>query len=140
MGLFPKPPFPSVQFCNYELSTATLYTKVTVDLLVLEGGLRPLVGRRGELHVTAVLPTWTLDLVRYPESKKRAWTWWNNSHRYLEFSADRKMPFTWEPLRNNTVLSLRGLFVDKVSEVGEILTEDEWGDLSDEKLAHLILQ
>jgi hypothetical protein len=140
MGLFPKSPFPSVQFCNYELSTATLYTRITVDLLVLEEGLRPLVGRRGEPHVTAGLPTWTLDLVRYPERKKRAWKWWNNSHRYREFLADGKMPFIWEPPRNNAVLSLTGLFVDKVSEVGEILTEDEWGDLSDDKLAHLISQ
>lgn len=139
MGLFPNSPFPSVQFCNYELSTATLYTRITVDLLVLERGLRPLVGRRGEPHVTAGLPTWTLDLVRYPESKKRAWKWWNNSHRYREFSADRKMPFTWEP-RNNVVLCLTGLFVDEVSHVSEILTEGEWGDLSDDKLAHLISQ
>jgi hypothetical protein len=49
------------------------------------------------------------------------------------------MPFTWEP-RNNVVLCLTGLFVDEVSHVSEILTEGEWGDLSDDKLAHLISQ
>lgn len=74
-------PFPSVQSCSYQLSAAILYNRVTLDLIKLEQIFRPLIGRRGEPHVTEGLPTWALDMVRCEDSKKRAWNWWNHLHR-----------------------------------------------------------
>jgi hypothetical protein len=137
MGLFPSMPFPNVQSCDYNLPTATLYTKVTLDLILLEDGLRPLVGRRSEPHMTLGLPTWALDLVCYHDETKRAWKWWTHSQRYKMFSADGDIPFTWRSVNNDSVLSLNGVLVDKVSEVGKVLVEDNWGDIQDKQLIDL---
>ncbi|PVH72567.1 hypothetical protein DL98DRAFT_610493 [Cadophora sp. DSE1049] len=100
MGLFPHMPFPSVQLCSYDISPVTLYARVTIDLIRLEQGLRPLVGFRGEPHVTANLPTWTLDLTRYDYSSsnnRRRWKWWNHSHRYKMFAASGNSSLEWPP-------------------------------------------
>ena len=50
--------------CDYNLSAAQIFTRVTLDLLDFYGSLVPLCGMRGEKHATPDLPTWALDLVR----------------------------------------------------------------------------
>ena len=139
MGLFPTMPFPNVQSCSYELSTVTLYARVTLDLIQLEGRLRPLIGRSGEPHVTEGLPTWAIDMVRCEDPKKRAWSWHKQSHRYKKFSADGNESFQWESLNEGSVLSLKGVFVDKIVEIGQTISEDNWGDISDDEIIDVIL-
>jgi hypothetical protein len=76
-----------------------------------------------------------------PESSGRAWKWWNQSHRYKEFQADRKMPFELKSLTNNTILSLTGLFVDRIiggCSIGYTLSEDEWEFFGDARLIERI--
>ncbi|KAE9378546.1 hypothetical protein N431DRAFT_400268 [Stipitochalara longipes BDJ] len=124
--------------CSYELSAATLYTRVTLDLIQLEGTFRPLIGSRGEPHVTKGLPTWAIDMVRCEDPKRRAWSWHKQSHRYKMFNADGEEPFQWESLNEGSVLSLTGVFVDRIVEIGQTISEDNWGDISDDELIDVI--
>jgi hypothetical protein len=142
LGLLPPQhqPFPSIQSCSYNISPAILYSRVTLDLIRLERCLRPLVGFRGEPHVTPDLPTWALDLTRYNYGiKRRPWGWWQHSYRYEEFTAGGNRPLECASLSNDTVLSLTGVFVDKIADVGVVLGEETWEDLSDEQLIETIL-
>jgi hypothetical protein len=138
IGLFPSLPFPSIHSCNYELSANTVYTRVTLDMIRQESGLRPLIGRRGEPQVTSGLRTWVLDLTRYPDSARRCWKWRNHSHRYSQFKADSGRRLTLESLENDTILSLVGVHVDEIAKVGSVVTEVERGDLSDDQLNGII--
>ncbi|KIX09356.1 uncharacterized protein Z518_00435 [Rhinocladiella mackenziei CBS 650.93] len=118
LGLYPNMPLPHVQSCSYEIPTVTLYTKVTIDLIQLQQGLRPLVGLRGKY--TPGLPTWVIDLAGAPNMETSYW-WWNHSHRYQWFDAGGGEPLRWQILHGGSVLSLTGLSVDTVEEVGEVL-------------------
>jgi hypothetical protein len=142
LGLLPHNhlPFPSIQSCSYNISPALLYSRVTLDLIWLERSLRPLVGFRGEPHVTPDLPTWALDLTRYNYGiKRRPWEWWKHSHRYKVFTSSGNRPLECASLSNDTVLSLKGVFVDKIVDVGMVLGEETWEDLSDGQLIQMIL-
>ncbi|KAE9362635.1 hypothetical protein N431DRAFT_424407 [Stipitochalara longipes BDJ] len=131
---------PCIPSCNYNISPAILYSRVTLDLIRLESCLRPLVGFRGEPHVTPTLPTWALDLTCYDYGiKKRPWEWWKHSHRYGYFYAGGSRPLECASLSNEKVLSLTGVFVDKITVVGVVLGEETWGDLSDSRLIRTIL-
>jgi hypothetical protein len=48
IGLFQTNPFPRAQSCDYELTAAELYRRVTLDRIDLEENLRPMIGLRGE--------------------------------------------------------------------------------------------
>lgn len=139
-GLFPRIPFRSLRSCSCDITPATLYTNVTLDLIRSERCLRPLVGFRGEPHVTADLPTWALDLTCYDYgNKKRPWEWWKHSHRYREFSACGNQLLEYSSFNNDTVLSLSGVLVDRIVEIGGVLGEETWENLSDNQLADMIL-
>ena len=138
IGLFPNLPFPSIQSLNYDLSSNNLYTRVTLDMIRQENGLRPLIGRRGEPQITPCLRTWVLDLTRHPDSARRCWKWRNHSHRYNQFKADSGRRLTLESLENDTILSLVGVDVDDIAKVGNVVTEVERGDLSDDRLNRII--
>jgi len=138
MGLFSSNPFPSVQSCRYDISPAELFAKVTRDLIELESGLRAFVGRRGEPHVTKDLPTWALDLIRFPDGKQRAWKWWNNSHRYRKFNACGSKQLMLGISEDPYILSLTGVYIDEIIAVGEVLREDTFGELPDEQVIDMI--
>lgn len=138
VGLFPSSPFPNITSCRYDISVAMLYSIVTYDLITTENSFRALVGRGDEPHMTPGLPCWALDLVRCPDSTKRPWKWWNHSHRYQQFEASSSMTFACGTNEDYTVLALKGIIIDSVDHIGEVLLEGTWGDISDEHLASLI--
>ncbi|KAI4592946.1 hypothetical protein KJ359_010198 [Pestalotiopsis sp. 9143b] len=116
MGLFSEPPFPSLIHCDYDLSAATVYTKVTVDLLGIERGLRPLIGIRDSINTS--LPSWVTDFERVPniETSER---WWNHAHRYVRYNADNVSVFEYRYLPPLGALELTGIRVDGVGEVSQ---------------------
>ncbi|KAE8441673.1 hypothetical protein EG329_004594 [Mollisiaceae sp. DMI_Dod_QoI] len=138
MGLFPDKTFPSVPSCDYELSPATLYTRITCDLIQAERSLRPLIGQRGEPKETEGLPTWVPDLVRHHEYEKRPWMFWNHIFRYYAFKASRGRYLASDSINGDPDLYLRGVYVDTVAEVGEVLMDDSTTELSDEQLVSTI--
>ena len=138
MGLFPDKTFPSVPSCDYELSPATLYTRITCDLIQAEWSLRPLIGQRGEPKETEGLPTWVPDLVRRHEYEKRPWMFWNHMFRYFEFSAAGDKYLAGDSVTGSPDLWLRGVCVDAIVEVGEILTDESSTEPSDEQLVSTI--
>jgi Heterokaryon incompatibility protein (HET) len=138
MGLFPDKTFPRVPSCDYELSPAALYTRITCDLIQAEWSLRPLIGQRGELKETECLPTWVPDLVRRHEYEKRPWMFWNHIFRYSEFSAAGNKYLAGDSVTGGPELRLRGVYVDTVVEVGEILTDESSTEPSDEQLVSII--
>jgi hypothetical protein len=117
-----------------------LFTGVTLDLILSKNSLRPLVGFRGEPHVTPELPTWAVDFVRHKySSKKRPWNWWNHSHHYKVFAAAGNNLLACGPFVCEPVLPLRGVFVDTIATVGKVLGEEIWDDLPDDLLVDTIL-
>ena len=85
--------------------------------------------------MTPDLPTWALDLRCYNYSvKRRPWEWWKHSHRYKKFMACGNKSLECMSLDDDTVLSLKGVFVDKIEKFGVVLGEETWGDLSDDRL------
>ncbi|KAF4338665.1 heterokaryon incompatibility [Fusarium beomiforme] len=94
-----------------------------------ESSLKPLIGRRGEPHVTPHLPSWALDLAYYDYGiERRPWNWGYHSHRYDRFSASGKLKPDFDGQFT------RGVFVDSVLEVGDLLGKETWVDLTDEML------
>ena len=55
------------------------------------------------------------------------------------FHADGNEPCTWETLNDGSVLFLTGIFVDKIAEVGQAVSEENWGDVSDDEIIDMIL-
>jgi hypothetical protein len=138
MGLFPDETFPRVPSCDYELSPATLYTRITCDLIEAEWNLRPLIGQRGERKETEGLPTWVPDLVRRHEYKNRPWMFWNHSFRYNRFSAAGDKHLADDSVTGGPELRLRGVYMDTAVEVGEVLINDSSTEPSDEQLVSTI--
>jgi hypothetical protein len=108
MGLFSRPPFPSVQSCRYDISPAELFAKVT------------------------------RDLIRFPEGKQRAWKWWNNSHRYQKFKACGSKQLKLGISEDPYILPLTGVYIDEAIAVGEVLREDTFGELPDKQVIDTI--
>ncbi|KAK0617633.1 heterokaryon incompatibility protein-domain-containing protein [Immersiella caudata] len=134
MGLFLEP-IPDVSGCRYNTPPAELFRVMTVGLIRLERTLRPLIGFRGEPHVTPDLPSWALDLVPYDYgiSGERPWSWWSHGLRYGKFTAcgQHNLP-NFDGERSS------GIMVDEVAEVGEVLGREAWDDLSDEMIIRTI--
>jgi hypothetical protein len=125
MALLGKGSLPSVPGCDYTLDAATLYKRVTVDLLRDEQSLKPLIGWRGERHVTCGLPTWALDFVRPEAMAARVWA---NAHFWMEFNADQGMPILDSKSLvsdDASALSVTGLYVDRVEMTGGAIFEHD---------------
>jgi hypothetical protein len=127
MSLMGENALPSVPSCDYSLDAATLFKRVTLDLLRDEHGLKPLIGWRGEKHVTPGLPTWTFDLMRPTEGIQQTARVWTHAHFLYEFTADRGLPMLdTDDLssEDESLLYVNGLFVDRVAELGEAVIEE----------------
>ena len=135
MGLFPSMPLPGIQSCDYNMSVVDLYTKVTIDLIQLEQDLRPMVGLR--TNVSPSLPTWAIDLSLAPSTDTADW-WWNHSHRYQRFAADGGENFQFKTLHGGSVLSLTGLYVDRVQEVGDVLRQETSQVIPEKRVMEII--
>ncbi|KAK4444184.1 HET-domain-containing protein [Podospora aff. communis PSN243] len=133
-GLFVEP-IPDIGRCSYDTPAAELFRAMTLGLIRLEGSLRPLVGFRGEPHVTPGLPSWALDLVphNYGVASELPWSWWSHGKRYGRFTACGK--FRMPDFDGETASGIR---VDTVAVVGEVLGRDTWDDLSDEIITRTI--
>ncbi|KIN02890.1 hypothetical protein OIDMADRAFT_118906 [Oidiodendron maius Zn] len=126
---------PCVQSCDYRMSVVDLYTKVTIDLIQLEQDLRPMVGFR--TNVSPSLPTWAIDLSLTPSADTADW-WWNHSHRYQRFAADGGETLQFKTLHGGSVLSLTGLYVDRVQEVGDVLRQETSQIIPEKRVMEII--
>ena len=114
MGLFQSSDLPSIT-CDYTASAATVFTDLTLDLLRLRNNLLPLVGWRGEIHVTPGLPTWALDMVRPSNETETGWCGFQDHvPRFQTFKADDKMPMTLQVSSDKSILTLSGLPIDTI--------------------------
>ena len=118
---------PSIMSCDYSLDTATLFKRVTLDLLRDEKGLKPLIGWRGEKHMTPRLPTWAIDLTRPSTGLEMTARFWSHSDYWYEFTADAGLPMLdTENLtsEDESLLYVNGIFIDRVVVIGEVILEE----------------
>ncbi|KAH8743709.1 heterokaryon incompatibility protein-domain-containing protein [Hyaloscypha sp. PMI_1271] len=135
IGLFSRNPFASIQSCSYDISPAQLFSCVTLDLIQLEGSLKPLVGRRGEPQLTPGIPSWAIEFTCKKDFTKRSWNWWSTAYRYSWFHADGGNSMTYQSESNSNRLSLRGIGVDRVAKISDFIGEHAWeGIITDEFL------
>jgi len=133
LRLFPSNPFPHVQSCSYETDASQLYARVTFDLIQIGKSLHPLIGIRGEPQVTLGLPTWAVDMTTH-YTKRPLLKWWNHCHRYGRFTADRGLKMVCSSRDVDTVLSLQGVYIDTIAEVGPVFHGEAGEILADELL------
>jgi hypothetical protein len=148
MGIHDDMNLPSVQSCDYAMSTNELFTRVTADLIRVGGNLEPLIGRRGEPPREGGLPSWVVDWSGPREGHDYS-RFWPHQITYCneDYTADRGLYGVGDGLRmaDDRTLILNGLFVDKIAVVeryggsddehgtGSTLFHstraDRWGDL-----------
>jgi hypothetical protein len=148
MGILDDLNLPSVQSCDYGMSTNELFTRVTADLIRLGGDLEALIGRRGEPSRQEGLPSWVVDWSGSQEGHDYS-RFWPHQFTYCEqdYTADRGLYGVGDGLRmaDDRTLILNGLFVDRIAVVerpgysdGEhgagstffhSARADRWGDL-----------
>lgn len=123
MGIRDDINLPSVRSCDYSVDVQTVYARATADMIRDCKDLRPLMGRRGELHTTKGLPSWALDLTRdqdTPRSKGKH-MFWKYQTLYnspvLDYTADRGIYGVREGLTmpDERTLCLHGRFVDQIA-------------------------
>ncbi|XXG96152.1 hypothetical protein Hte_002431 [Hypoxylon texense] len=137
-------PLPSVISSDYELPAATLYKRVTIDLIRNDWGLRPLIGLRGEQKSVPGLPSWAVDW-SLPEQGNIS-EFWAHDKFYRDFTADRGLPMLDKDLlthgEEDSVIHLNGLMFDhvlvssrpiKTSEIDEVV--QMWDELTTEAKA-----
>jgi len=121
MGLFPVNPFPSIPLCDYSILVEDLYQKITFDLLCIEGSLRPLVELRPDAASSSiVLPSWTINFAATAPVDTRGW-WWDPSQRYCWYDASCGMELSIDRIDRGTLHGLRGVKVDTIYLVGNVL-------------------
>lgn len=131
MGLFRKSDLPSIT-CDCTASASKVFTDLTLDLLRLAGNLLPLVGWRGEMHVTPGLPTWALDMVRPPDETRTGWCgYWEHLPRFQLFQADNNMSLELTTSTDQSILRLQGVPIDVVEAIDEGIAagNNGWGEI-----------
>ncbi|KAF4993191.1 hypothetical protein FGRMN_6676 [Fusarium graminum] len=137
MGLVNRAHVPSIN-CDYALSTTTVFTKFTLDLLRSERSLSPLLGWRGEPHATPGLPTWVLDMVRPSHLVNWGCKFWEHYDRYHFFGTDGASELVLGTLCNESVLCLKGILLDSVCLVDKGIAVDERVILPNEDFVRVI--
>ncbi|OTA94457.1 hypothetical protein M434DRAFT_394721 [Hypoxylon sp. CO27-5] len=120
MGLLRHVPFSRMSSCDYTLNPSILFKRATLDLIDLEKGLRPLVGRRGERGRTRDLPTWAIDWVPPEDESEKFNRYWCHSWVYPYFQADMGFPMRMFVSEggSDSILNFTGVFIDTVKIVG----------------------
>ncbi|KAH7355494.1 heterokaryon incompatibility protein-domain-containing protein [Pyrenochaeta sp. MPI-SDFR-AT-0127] len=138
LGLVAESALPSARDCDYRITVPSLFSKVTVDLILSEENLRPLIGSSEMLHKTPKLPTWAIDFACSNRVGKRQLKWWGHSHRYRQFSACKGQALQVATSSDATILMLTGVFVDEISAVHSACSFRESEAIDDRKLYETI--
>lgn len=120
MGLVNQPEkLPLVERCDYNVPVADVFAMLTVDLIVAEEGLRPLIldVRLDKEQATPGVARWAMDMT----GDGKYDTAWYYLHGYEYYEADRGLtPEPWEKVRelamigDQRTLSLKGVEVDRI--------------------------
>ncbi|VUC35284.1 unnamed protein product [Clonostachys rosea] len=115
---------PTVKSCDYTIDARTLFKRVTADLIRLDYGLFPLIGRRGELAdlgKTEHFPSWAIDWAEPKDRKTICSNFWSHQTCWQTycFTPDAGLLGLGGGLRmiGDDTLCLNGLLVDKVAVV-----------------------
>ncbi|KAM0541752.1 hypothetical protein ACHAPJ_013109 [Fusarium lateritium] len=115
LSLIDRAHLPSIS-CDYRLSAASVFTKLTLDLINSTQSLVPSIG-------------WRVN---------HGCKFWEHYDRYYYFSADGYSELVLNTLCDESVLVLKGLIVDTVCLVDEGIAVDESVVLPNEDFARLI--
>ncbi|KAL9114311.1 MAG: hypothetical protein Q9227_001733 [Pyrenula ochraceoflavens] len=113
IGLLPISAFPNVPYCDYSLSCKELFIRVTFDLICSRGML-PLVGRRGEEHITPDLPSWAVDWASRSHAETNYVYFWLHRQKFIRFNANDGR-FYAPSLLQNGGLVLSGIMVGSIA-------------------------
>lgn len=142
LGLFPSTSLsnsPALRDITYSVKSATLFPRVTVDLIRLENDLRPLIGARELPHMTPNLPTWAIDFASSSAIGKRQTMWWHHSHRYFRWTASKELDLCLEISEDEKTLFLAGILIDCVQKVGQVYHVSVEEEIDDKKLRESII-
>ncbi|KAF3000693.1 hypothetical protein E8E13_002202 [Curvularia kusanoi] len=124
LGLFPSTSLsnsPALRDLTYSVKSATLFSRVTVDLIRLENDLRSLIGARELPHMTPNLPTWAIDFASSSAIASK------ELDLRLEISEDEKTLF------------LSGILIDCVQKIGQVYHVSVEEEIDDKKLRESII-
>lgn len=132
-------PLPSVTESDYGVDVAVLYTRVMLDLLRDEWGLRPLIGMRGERKSVAGLPSWVVDWSIPRDPGMAVAAFWEHDKFWGKYTADRGLPMLdGDRLTmgefGEGVLNLNGVFFEKILVCGGVIKREE----SEERLREMV--
>lgn len=133
MGLCHKGDLPRTEKCDYQLSVTRVYTNLTVDLILLEKGLKPLAVdlKSGE---TKSIPGWTFNVSHGCDYE----TDWHYLYSYEHYSAcgHRKLDceaFEKRMVLEPDVLQIPGSLADVVAHIiGEPMVQNRHEELIDQ--------
>ncbi|KAI0553645.1 heterokaryon incompatibility protein-domain-containing protein [Xylaria curta] len=121
-GLFPAGSLPRSEECRYDIPVADVFSCMTVEMIVNEKGLRPLVGnpRLEAYKATPGIPRWAIDLSGWPDHDL---DWFYQCYGYDVYDADKGL----EPIDLDAVslcvsektLKLKGVRIGSVKCVQE---------------------
>lgn len=131
---------PSLRDVDYNVTSPTLFTRVTLDLIRFDKDLRSLVGARELRQITPEIPSWAIDFASSSAIGKRQTKWWQHSHRYLRWTASKGLDFRLETSENNKSLLLSGILIDRVQKVSGVYHVSIEDEIDDEKLRENIVQ
>lgn len=121
LGMISSEAIPSARYCDYTIAVPQLFAQVTRDLIRHERGLRPLLGACEMSNPKGDIPSWAIDFAQCNHIGKRQLKWWGHSHRYKEFSASGHCVSEINTFLENTLLSLKGVYLDEVQNTVELL-------------------
>jgi hypothetical protein len=118
LGLLPPGALPTVDNCDYGIDAAELYASTTIDLILRERDLRPLIADPRVEEQTPAIPKWALDMKCIPHSCEIYFP----LNGYYAYNAANEQPLDTESLSSGTkevktVLPLKGSAVDRVQHV-----------------------
>ncbi|KAH8901168.1 HET-domain-containing protein [Thozetella sp. PMI_491] len=127
--------------CDYDLPIDQVYSAMMVDLIVDEGGLRPLVAdpRSEPDRATPNMPGWSLDMKGCPQYG----TDWYHLYGYYQYRANQGLEqMDLAAFRSQAaqagykVLEMKGVLVDRVREVHEARMLKEGVYVANEPFRH----
>ncbi|KAI0424857.1 heterokaryon incompatibility protein-domain-containing protein [Xylaria sp. FL1042] len=121
-GMFRAGSLPRTEECRYDIPVADVFSCMTVEMIVNEKGLRPLVGnpRLEAYKATPGIPRWAMDVSAWPDHDL---DWFYQCYGYDVYNADKGL----EPLDLDVVsacvsgktLKLKGVRIGSVKCVQE---------------------
>jgi hypothetical protein len=125
---------------DYNVTSITLFSCVTLDLIRFDKDLRTLVGARELSHITPNLPTWAIDFASSSAIGKRQTQWWHHSHRYFRWTASKGLDLQLQASEDDKTLFLSAILIDSVKTVGNVYHVKVEDEIDDERLRENIVQ